>query len=98
MSSWPRGWSPIQSGRRISFDVGDYRLKPHHYDQLLELGAQVVNNASSAGGLALLIDGHADDSGAPFMNIGLSFNRALESSRSSVKLSATNHKDKFKRR
>jgi outer membrane protein OmpA-like peptidoglycan-associated protein len=61
-----------------TFDVGDYRLKPRHYDLLLELAAQVVNKASSAGGLLLLIDGHADDAGQPFMNIGLSFNRALE--------------------
>jgi outer membrane protein OmpA-like peptidoglycan-associated protein len=61
-----------------TFDVGDYRLKPHHYDLLLELAAQVVNKASSVGGLWLLIDGHADDAGQPFMNIGLSFNRALE--------------------
>ena len=72
------------------FDVGDYRLKPHHYDSLLELGAQVVNNASSAGGLALFIDGHADDTGAPFMNIGLSFNRALEVKRFLVEVIAHN--------
>jgi len=70
--------------------VGDYRLKPHHYDQLLELGAQVVNNARSAGGLSLFIDGHADDSGALFMNIGLSFNRALEVKRFLVEVIAHN--------
>jgi outer membrane protein OmpA-like peptidoglycan-associated protein len=60
------------------FDVEDYRLKPRHYASLIDLAKQVRDKAGPVGGLMLLIEGYADDTGARLMNSGLSFNRALE--------------------
>jgi outer membrane protein OmpA-like peptidoglycan-associated protein len=53
-------------------------LKPRHYASLIDLAKQVRDTAGPVGGLMLLIEGYADDTGARLMNSGLSFNRALE--------------------
>lgn len=58
------------------FEVGDYRLRPHHYTPLASfvssIGARLGANA------ILLVEGHTDSSGAEIMNRGLSLSRATE--------------------
>ena len=58
------------------FDVGDYRLKPGHYERLMTIAR--VMRGFTARRLFLRIEGHTDRSGPDRMNEGLSLNRASE--------------------
>ena len=58
------------------FDVGDYRLKPAHYERLMTIARTMRGFARM--GLFLRIEGHTDRSGPDAMNEGLSLNRASE--------------------
>ncbi len=57
------------------FEVGDYRLRPHHYTPI-----NTALPALKAAGV-LLIEGHTDNTGSEVMNTGLSLNRASEVAR-----------------
>lgn len=58
------------------FDVGDYRLKPGHYERLMTV-ARLMRGFTRMR-LFLRIEGHTDRSGPDRMNEGLSLNRASE--------------------
>jgi outer membrane protein OmpA-like peptidoglycan-associated protein len=61
------------------FEVGDYRLRPPHYEPLLRvvlLGHAASGQPNTA--VVIVAEGHADDTGLNLMNFGLSFSRALE--------------------
>ena len=58
------------------FDVGDYRLKPAHYERLMTIARSMPGFTRMR--LFLRIEGHTDRSGADRMNEGLSLNRASE--------------------
>lgn len=58
------------------FDIGDYRLKPAHYERLMRI-ARLMPGFSRMR-LFLRIEGHTDRSGPDRMNEGLSLNRASE--------------------
>ena len=58
------------------FDIGDYRLKPAHYERLIRIARLTPGFTGMR--LFLLIEGHTDRSGPELMNAGLSANRAAE--------------------
>jgi len=58
------------------FDVGDYRLKPGHYERLMTVARLMPGFTRMR--LFLRIEGHTDRSGPDRMNEGLSLNRASE--------------------
>jgi outer membrane protein OmpA-like peptidoglycan-associated protein len=58
------------------FDVGDYRLKPAHYERLMTIARLMRGFARTRS--FLRIEGHTDRSGPDRMNEGLSLNRASE--------------------
>lgn len=63
------------------FEVGEYRLRPYHYERLWDF-MKYVNGRHEAGALAelfIVIEGHADDTETKKnTNAGLSFMRAVE--------------------
>jgi outer membrane protein OmpA-like peptidoglycan-associated protein len=61
------------------FEVGDYRLKPHHYTTLTNLVSSLAGlPATIRSNLILFVEGHTDSSGTEVMNRGLSLSRATE--------------------
>lgn len=58
------------------FDVGDYRLKPYHYEGLVNWGEMLQQLSVPSD--VLIIQGHTDVSGTKRMNYGLSLARAFE--------------------
>lgn len=58
------------------FELGDYRLRPRHYEQLLNVADAVAPLAGTDA--VLSIEGHTDTSGDERMNVGLSLSRAFE--------------------
>ena len=64
-----------------NFEVGDYRLRPHHYEPLLGFIRQVLLAAAQPG-VEILVSaiGRADETGPELMNFGLSMSRAMEAS------------------
>jgi OOP family OmpA-OmpF porin len=58
------------------FEVGDYRLKPAHYERLMRIARLMAGFSRMR--LFLRIEGHTDRSGPDRMNEGLSLNRASE--------------------
>ena len=58
------------------FDLGDYRLKPHHYERLLSVADEIP--ILTGFDLVLNIRGHTDKSGSERLNLGLSLSRAFE--------------------
>ena len=58
------------------FDIGDYRLKPAHYERLMTIARLMAGFTRMR--LFLRIEGHTDRSGPDRMNEGLSLNRASE--------------------
>jgi hypothetical protein len=83
-ASPPAGRQPVRPGRARpglicgpvietldKFQVGDYRLRPHHYEKLIRIAPRLI-------GRVVQITGHTDSQGAEVMNAGLSLNRAAE--------------------
>lgn len=61
------------------FEVGDYRLRPHHYTSLTSLASSLAGlSAPARATLILFVEGHTDSSGTEVMNRGLSLSRATE--------------------
>src|SRR6266516_3308365 len=60
------------------FQVGDYRLRPSHYEKLMAIRdlANVMKNAGRP--LSVSLTGFTDSSGKELMNRGLALNRAAE--------------------
>ncbi|MCI0422718.1 MAG: OmpA family protein, partial [Acidobacteria bacterium] len=58
------------------FELGDYRLRPHHYERLLDVADALTALAGSD--VVLSIQGHTDSSGSERLNVGLSLSRAFE--------------------
>lgn len=62
------------------FELGDYRLRPHHYEPLTNFLLKLKEKPLPPKA-ALFLRGHADARGNDFMNSGLGFSRALEAQR-----------------
>jgi outer membrane protein OmpA-like peptidoglycan-associated protein len=60
-----------------NFIVGDYRLRPPHYEPLQQLAATLAPLGASKN-FIVLVEGHTDSSGKDLMNQGLSQSRAHE--------------------
>jgi outer membrane protein OmpA-like peptidoglycan-associated protein len=60
------------------FQVGDYRLRPSHYEKLMAIRefARVMKNAGRP--ISVSLEGFTDSSGKEIMNKGLSVSRAAE--------------------
>jgi outer membrane protein OmpA-like peptidoglycan-associated protein len=71
-----RCWKKLLLNR---FEVGNYRLQPHHYDTLLEFSTWFsIPKPPPNKHLAIVAVGRGDDTGDELMNYGLGFSRALE--------------------
>lgn len=64
---------PIRLDR---FELGNYELRPHHYERLLDVADSLATLADT--GFVLNIQGHTDNSGSERLNVGLSLSRAFE--------------------
>jgi outer membrane protein OmpA-like peptidoglycan-associated protein len=60
------------------FVVGDYRIRPSHYEKLLNIRDSVKQLLNLGLPISVSIEGFTDSSGKERMNTGLSASRAME--------------------
>lgn len=74
----PNTQVPCEEVTLDRFDVGDYRLRPYHYEPLLGVVWRLASAIAQPMQVFGVAEGRGDDTGTELMNMGLSFGRALE--------------------